>query len=233
MTPGFSDSPVAPAESVRAAETALAQLGYRRVTRDPETGPAFWVEDAESPRRTFPVFLWEGPQGSPASALSEWGSQWFTRNPKPGAIFVVPSDRAAEAVLSHSPPRGSLGAELRILVVPTGGSATPKPHWHALVLSPRDLLDVATGVVVGLFRRAQASEGSSEVDFQEMLRLLKNRFRIDLYASLGVDSDEAVLFLLYQLAQKYAFAPGDPSAQLHTLVLRPTGPAARLPWFAA
>ncbi len=51
--------------------------------------------------------------------------------------------------------------------------------------------------------------------------------------SLGVKADEDALFLLYQLAQRDAYAPGEPGANLHLLVLKPTGPAARLPWFAA
>jgi hypothetical protein len=146
---------------------------------------------------------------------------------------VVPTERAADAALSAEARRQAMGGELAVLIVPKSSTSPAPPHWHALVLSPRELLDVATGVVVGLFRRAQAQEGSHEIDFQEMLRLLRHTFRIDLHASLGVDSDEAVLFLLYQLAQKYGFAPGDAASNLHTLVLRPTGPAARLPWFAA
>ncbi len=232
MTPGFA-TPSPAGDRVAAAEAALARLGYRRVVGAPQPGPTFWVEDSEAPPRSFPVYLWEGSSEGAPSDLAEWGRRWFSADPKPGAIVVVPSDRAAAGVLGNAPARRVAGSDVRILVVPGSDSSTPKPHWHQFVLAPRDLLDVATGVVVGLFRRAQDSEGASEVDFQEMLRILRQRFRIDLYASLGVDSDEAVLFLLYQLAQKYAFAPGDPSAQLHSLVLRPTGPAARLPWFAA
>ena len=30
-----------------------------------------------------------------------------------------------------------------------------------------------------------------------------------------------------------SYAPGDAGSNLHTLVLKPTGPAARLPWYAA
>lgn len=215
------------------AESALAQLGFRRIPRVAERGSAFWVEEAESPRKSFPVFLWEGGFDPPASEPLEWRRRTAAADPIAPAIFVVPSDRVAEAVLGERSPRATIPSELRILVIPRDSGAARKPHWHSLVLAPRDLLEVATGVVVGLFRRAQASEGGSEVDFQEMLQILKHTFRIDLRASLGVDSDEAALFLLYQLAQKYAFAPGDPAANLHTLVLRPTGPAARLPWFAA
>ena len=92
---------------------------------------------------------------------------------------------------------------------------------------------MGTGVVVGMFRRAQDSEGASPVDFEEMLGILKTRFGIDVHRSLGVSSDEDALFLLYQLALRDSYAPGDPGANLHLLVLKPTGPAARLPWFAA
>jgi len=56
-----------------------------------------------------------------------------------------------------------------------------------------------------------------------LLQILRRQFRVDLHASLGVDSDEAALFMLYQLARRYGFAPGDPAANLHLLVLRPTG----------
>ena len=94
------------------------------------------------------------------------------------------------------------------------------------------MLRIATGVVVGLFRRAQAAEGSNQVDFEELLTLLKGRFGIDVNRSLGVQSDEDALYLLYQLATRDSYAPGDPGSSLHLLVLKPTGPAARLPWFA-
>jgi hypothetical protein len=92
---------------------------------------------------------------------------------------------------------------------------------------------VATGVVVGLFRRAQALESSSQVDFEEMLALIRDRFGIDVPRSLNVASDEDALYVLYQLAQRDSYVPGDPGANLHMIVLRPTGPSARLPWFAA
>lgn len=223
-------------ESLRAAESALQQLGYHKVERrspGASPAPAFWVQETDVPKRTYPVFLWDGPTDRPGAPWSAWRKNADSEGRPARAIVVVPTERAADAALSTEARRQAMGGELAVLVVPRSPAAPSPPHWHALVLSPRELLDVATGVVVGLFRRAQAQEGSQEIDFQEMLRLLRHTFRIDLHASLGVDSDEAVLFLLYQLAQKYGFAPGDAASNLHSLVLRPTGPAARLPWFAA
>ena len=80
---------------------------------------------------------------------------------------------------------------------------------------------------------ALSEAGSSQIDFEEMLTLLKSRFGIDVHGSLGVKTDEDALFLLYQLALRDSYAPGDAGANVHVLVLKPTGPAARLPWFAA
>jgi len=222
------------ADAVRAAESALARLGLARIANAPPRGAAFWVQETELPKRTHPVFLWDGPLDEPVSALQAW-RQSVAREPgSPRPIVVVPSERAAEAALGRGVKRAAPPDELAVLVVPrSGATASQEPRWHALVLSRREVLDMATGVVVGLFRRAQSTEGSTEIDFEEMLQILRRQFRVDLYASLGVDSDEAVLFVLYQLARKYGFAPGDASANLHLLVLRPTGPASRLPWFAA
>jgi hypothetical protein len=220
-------------DTVKAAEAALARLGYTRVTAVPPAGPTFWVQEVDTPKRTIPVFLWDGPLDQPVSALNAW-RQAAARTGRPGrAIVVVPSERAAEAALDRGARKEVVEAELAVLVVPKNPTPSQAPRWHALVLPRREVLDLATGIVVGLFRRAQAMEGSSEIDFQELLQVLRRQFRVDLHASLGVDSDEASLFMLYQLARKYGFAPGDPSANLHLLVLRPTGPAARLPWFAA
>jgi hypothetical protein len=221
------------ADAVRAAEAALARMGFQRVVHAAPGGPTFWVQETDLPKRQFPVFLWDGPLDQPVPALNAWRQTVGREGRPPRPIVVVPSERAAEAALGRGRPRAASADELAVLVVPKSPGAAPAPRWHALVLSRREVLDIATGVVVGLFRRAQASEGSSEIDFQEMLQILRRSFRIDLYASLGVDSDEGVLFLMYQLARKYGFAPGDTSANLHLLVLRPTGPAARMPWFAA
>jgi hypothetical protein len=236
MAPPGTDLNPPPPENVRAAEAALERLGYRKVEEraaEPGSAPAFWVQEAEVPGRTYPVFLWDGATDRPAVAWATY-RQSADRDGRPSrAIVVVPSERAAQAAVGREGHRQPRGGELAVLVLPKGGANPTDPHWHAVVVPPRELLDLATGIVVGLFRRAQSEEGSSEIDFQEVLRILRRTFRVDLHASLGVDSDEAALFLLYQLAQKYTFAPGDAASNLHMLVLKPTGPASRLPWFAA
>jgi len=146
----------------------------------------------------------------------------------------VPNDLAADEAWARlaAPGEPTIEHDVSVLVVPTPDGANPG-HFHLREVPPRAVLRIATGVVVGLFRRAQSAEGSSQIDFEEMLTILRGRFGIDVHRSLKVGSDEDALFLLYQLAQRDSFAPGDPAASLHLLVLRPTGPSARLPWFAA
>ena len=234
-----SPIPAAPdADPLRSAETALKRLGYARippVVRDATVQPAFWVQEAGVPRRTFPVFVGAGG----ADRSIEGVRAWMTGNvPVAGgtgrAIVVVPSDRDAEVARVRVEGAASpVDSELSILVVPAEPEAEGVAHWHAIVLPPREVLRIATGVVVGLFRRAEANDGPAQIDFSEMLDILRRRFRIDLRASLHVDADEDLLFMLYQLAQRDAYAPGDAASNLHSLVLRPTGPGARLPWFAA
>ena len=216
-------------------------MGYARVaptpSRDVPVEPAFWVQEAGVPRRTFPVFL-QGVAPDPSvDRLFQWA-----RVPTAGpatpkrAIVVVPSDRAAEAAWAslRGGPKDDPAQELSILVLdPPRGGADSEPRWHAGTLPQREILRLATGVVVGLFRRAADSDGPGQLDFGELLGILRNRFGIDVHRSLGVDSDEDALFILYQLAQRDSYAPGDPGANLHLLVLKPTGPGARLPWFAA
>ena len=222
----------------RDAETALRRLGYARVEparRGREPGAAFWVQEAGVPRRTFPVFVPPGGISTVAQGVDRWvegleGERARLRR----AIFVVPNDAAAEvawARIAHS-PGSTIDHEVSILVVPPPERPAESPHFHLRVALPSEILRFATGIVVGLFRRAQAAEGSSQIDFEEMLAVLKGRFGIDVHRSLGVRSDEDALFLLYQLAQRDSYAPGDPGANLHLLVLKPSGPAARLPWFA-
>jgi hypothetical protein len=227
-------------DRLRVAEHVLRKLGYARVAparREPEVEPAFWVQEAGVPRRTFPVFV--EPPASPSAnpGVDRWvASSRTARAPGRRAIFVVPSDRAAEETWARLARSGAptLESEVSVLVVPAGERTAPEtPHFHLRVAEPRELLRLATGVVVGLFRRAQAAEEPGQIDFEEMLGALRQRFGIDVQRSLGVRSDEDALFLLYQLAQRDSYAPGDPGANLHLLVLKPTGPAARLPWFAA
>jgi hypothetical protein len=227
-------------DRLRDAENVLKKLGYARVPparRRPEVEPSFWVQESGVPRRTFPVFVHVAPTGTTAEGVDRWVSRVSTSpSPPRRAIFVVPSDRAAEetwAGLSRA-VGSAIENEVSVLVVPPGERADPTPpHFHLRVAEPAEILRLATGIVVGLFRRAQAAEEPGQIDFEEMLGLLRQRFGIDLQRSLGVRSDEDALYLLYQLAQRDAYAPGDPGANLHLLVLKPTGPAARLPWFAA
>jgi len=225
------------AERMRAAETVLKRMGYARVPpgrREPDLEAAFWVQEAGVPRRTFPVFLQPAASGGSEGRLDQWAAG--TASASRRAIFVVPSDRAADETWARiaRTPGAAIDNEVSVLVVPP--TERPEPtaaHFHLRITDPREVLRIATGVVVGLFRRARDSDEPGQVDFEEMLALLKGRFGIDVNRSLGVKSDEDALFLLYQLAQRDSYAPGDPGANLHLLVLKPTGPAARLPWFAA
>jgi len=227
-------------ERQRDAENVLKKLGYSKVAtprRGPVGEPSFWVQEAGVPRRTFPVYV---PRGEPSSV--EAGiEQWVTgvRSARPSqrrAIFVVPTDETAEEAWRRfaSTAGGSvIDHEVSILVVPPSGRPDDVPHFHLRVAEPREILAISTGIVVGLFRRAASGDAGSQIDFEELLTLLTNRFGIDVHRSLGVRSDEDALFILYQLASRDSYAPGDSGANLHLLVLKPTGPAARLPWFAA
>jgi len=232
-----SDRVGGPADRQRDAESTLKRLGFARIAphrAEPGLEPNFWVQEAGVPRRTFPVYVPRIPSESADDRLDRWveGAR-ADRVAYRRAIFVVPNDDAADAAWARiaRTPGASIDREVSILVVPP--AADEPGHFHLRLASPRELLTLATGVVVGLFRRAQASEGSAQIDFEELLVLLQQRFGIDVHRSLGVKSDEDALFLLYQLAQRDSYAPGDPGANLHLLVLKPTGPSARLPWFAA
>lgn len=224
--PGHSG--VAGEDRLRHAEAALRRLGYARVAADsglPAVQPEFWVQESGVPRRRFPVFV-DSDARPAATRRSAGGPTGAPRR----AIVVVPNDQAADATWRREGP-STLDSELAVLVVPEPPDSEEGAYWHARVLDRPALLRLATGVVVGLFRRAEGGEGS--VDFGEMMALLRRRFSVDVPRSLGVDDEEDSLFVLYQLAQRYTWAPGDGGANLHTLVLKPTGPAARLPWFAA
>ncbi len=227
-------------ERQRDAENVLKRLGYAKVSnprRGPAGEPSFWVQEAGVPRRTFPVYV---PPGEP-SAVEAGIEQWVTgvRSARPAqrrAIFVVPTDETAEEAwrrFSRTAGRSAIDHEVSILVVPPAGAPSRDAHFHLRVAEPKEILQIATGIVVGLFRRAAAGDGGNQIDFEELLALLTSRFGIDVQRSLGVRSDEDALFILYQLAMRDSYAPGEPGTNLHLLVLKPTGPAARLPWFAA
>lgn len=230
--------PGAPTDRLRDTEAVLRRLGYARVSparRVKEPEAAFWVQEAGVPRRTFPVYVPGGDHRGVSAGIDRWlAAPRAAGQPPRRAIFVVPNDSAADEAWARLavPGEPTIDHDVSVLVVPPGATAPPA-HFHLREVPPRVLLRIATGVVVGLFRRAQSAEGSSQIDFEEMLALIRSRFGIDVHRSLKVGSDEDALFLLYQLALRDSFAPGDPGASLHLLVLRPTGPSARLPWFAA
>ena len=235
-----SDRVGAPSERLRTAESVLKKLGFARVPavrRERDEEPSFWVQESGVPRRTFPVFVYGGGVGTVDDGVDRWLQRAQSAAAPPHrAIFVVANDHAAEATWDRLSRTGgaAIENEVAVLVVPTAERADPTPpHFHLRVADPKEILRIATGIVVGLFRRAQGGEEGGQIDFEEMLGLLRQRFGIDVQRSLGVRSDEDALYLLYQLAQRDAYAPGEPGANLHLLVLKPTGPAARLPWYAA
>ncbi len=237
MSPG--DSTPVGTDWSRHAETVLRKFGYARIApgrRAREPDATFWVQEAGVPRRTFPVFV---PPTSPAT-LAEGIDRWLARGrgataDQRRAIFVASSDAAAEEAwerLARTDPT-AVEHEVSILVVPSSTADEPPAHFALRRVRPAELLRVATGIVVGLFRRSHDDEAAGAIDFGEMLQMLRGRFGIDLHRSLGVRTDEDALYVLYQLAQRDAYAPGDSGSSLHLIVLKPTGPAARVPWFAA
>jgi hypothetical protein len=232
-----SDRVGASSDHARDAEIVLKKFGFSKVApakRVPENDASFWVQESGVPRRTFPVFV-DAPSPGAVSGVERWSAA-IGSTASHRAIFVVPTDTDADetwARLTRKDP-SAIENEVAVLVVPTGErNVTGPAHFHLRLAEPREILRLATGIVVGLFRRAAAREESGQIDFEEMLTLLRQRFGVDVNRSLGVKSDEDALFLLYQLAQRDSYAPGEPGANLHLLVLKPTGPAARLPWFAA
>jgi hypothetical protein len=170
----------------------------------------------------YPVFVDAGGAGRPSVANRP-------------AILVVPDEGRAEAAWKRlrAEIRPRADPEVAILVLSRQGPGETEPHWHNGPVELKELLTLATGIIVGLFRRAAEAGEGGQVDFEEMLQLLRSRFHIDLEGTLRVQADEDALWMMYQLAQRYSYAPGDSSANLHLLVLKPTGPSARLPWFAA
>lgn len=222
-------------DASRTAESVLRRLGYSRVTpsrREASVEAAFWVKEA-GVERTLPVFI-EGGTPMPRDPVRGWMEGRGDSSSRRPAIVVVPTDGAAEeAWRRYAGGKDSVvEPNLSILVVPQG-RADSNPHWHARIVPRSEILRLATGVVVGMFRQAQAGNGAASIDFEQMLQTIRVRFGVDVHGSLGVRSDEDALYLIYQMAAKDAYAPGDPAPNLHTLVLKPSGPAARLPWFAA
>jgi hypothetical protein len=235
-------------DRLRNVQSALHKLGYasaRPARRALPEGADLWVERPGPLARRTAVYV-EGPYGIPpehaARQLAErWreGLRGSSAEIGPDAILVVGDDRAAraaaEGVLNLSPlPRPEAASRTRILVLPR---ETPgvSAHWHAMRLPPRELLIVATGTLIGIARRdglEAGEEGSVALDIASMLTEMKQTLHLDVEGSLGVESEEDALFILYQLALRHTYAPGDQGGSLHSLAARPRNPAARLPWFA-
>lgn len=238
----MSDSPGGTGTPARQrnAENILKKLGFSKVAnprRAPTVEPTFWVQEAGVPRRTFPVYV---PAEAPAE-VEAGVERWVTgvRGARPSqrrAIFVVPTDEEAEEAwrrFFRTAGGSAIDHEVSFLVVPSAERTEDVPHFHLRTAEPREILRIATGIVAGLFRQAAADADGNPIDFDTLLTLLASRFGIDVHRSLGVRSDEDALYILYQLACRDSYVPGDSGATLHTLVLKPTGPAARVPWFAA
>ena len=150
------------------------------------------------------------------------------------SILVVPTDAAAESAWGLVPKTTALPApsQIRILVLRGPKGTGRSPHWHLAAVSPREVLRLATGIVVGMYRRAFSGSGPGDIDFSALLGTLRDEYHLDVQRSLGVQSDEDALFVLYHLALRDTFAPGNIAGNLHSIVANPTGPASRIPWFA-
>jgi hypothetical protein len=229
--PSMSDE-----ELVQEAEAALRELGFakaRPANHRPSPAPSFWVESPRTRRRSIPVYV--DRAGAvvpgvmpPADATPEADVEAVP------PILVVPTDAAAESAWSLVPKSRGLPAptKIRILVLRGPKGAARSPHWHLVAVPPREVLRLATGIVVGMYRRAFSGSGPGDIDFGELLGTLRQEYHIDVQRSLGVQSDEDALFILYHLALRDSFAPGNIAGNLHSIVANPTGPASRIPWFA-
>jgi hypothetical protein len=237
MTPSPSRSPsLTDEEFVREAEAALRELGFPKARSSghrPTPAPSFWVENPRTRRRSIPVYVDRAGAGLPAGITPADASPEAESEMAP-PILVVPTDAAAESAWSLVPKtRGPLApTKLRILVLRGPQGTARAPHWHLVTVPPTEVLRIATGIVVGMYRRAFAGSGPGDIDFSELLGTLRQEYHIDVQRSLGVQSDEDALFILYHLALRDTFAPGNIAGNLHSIVANPTGPASRIPWFA-
>ncbi len=235
MAPSPSRSPsLTDEELVREAEAALRELGFpkaRSAGHRPPPAPSFWVENPRTRRRSIPVYV--DPAGAVLPSVMPPADATLDAE-LPSPILVVSTDAAAESAWSLVPKtRGPLApAKLRILVLRDPQGTARAPHWHLVTVPPREVLRIATGIVVGMYRRAFAGAGTGDIDFSELLGTLRHEYHIDVNRSLGVQSDEDALFILYHLALRDTFAPGNIAGNLHSIVANPTGPASRIPWFA-
>jgi hypothetical protein len=237
MSPSPSRSPsLTDEELVREAEAALRELGFpkaRPVGPRQSPAPSFWVENPRTRRRSIPVYV--DRAGAAVSGVvppADAGPDPELDAVPP--ILVVPTDAAAESAWSLVPKtRGLLApTKIRILVLRDPKGAARAPHWHLVTVPPREVLRLSTGIVVGMYRQAFTGSGAGDIDFSELLNTLRQEYHIDVQRSLGVQSDEDALFILYHLALRDSFAPGNIAGNLHSIVANPTGPASRIPWFA-
>lgn len=235
MAPAPTRSSSTDEELVREAEAALRDLGFpkaRPTGHGPEPAPSFWVENPRTRRRSIPVYV--GSVGAVLPRVPAAGAPADAEAETAPPIVVVPTDAVAESVWSLVPKtRGSATpTKLRILVLRDPKGTARAPHWHLVTVPPREVLRIATGIVVGMYRRALSSAGAGDIDFGELLGTLRQEYHIDVQRSLGVQTDEDALFILYHLALRDTFAPGNIAGNLHSIVANPTGPASRIPWFA-
>ncbi len=246
-------TPVASPEEERQAIVAtLQKMGFAAISRrgpSPWEGADLWVRSSRN-RSVLPVLVERVDPPSIEERTRRLLERWsqglrLTATPQQGgsSILVVDSDSSAElasrGMVAASPLPLSLAvSRTRILVHPRRtGEAVSAPHWHRLRLPPRVVLMLATGALVGLAERAEQAEagetgGAAPIDVEGMFRALRSVFSIDVEGSFGVTREEDAMFLMYQLALKETYAPGDQGASLHELVNNPKGPGARLPWFA-
>lgn len=231
----------------------LTRLGFAAVAppslATPPVRADLWVSPSGRHRLVAPVFVESSSADTPGERAEELVARWsqgFRQDPlsAPGAsILVVGSEEVAELTGSRmtasTPVPPSLAiSRTRILVQPRGPGAAAgesKPHWHRLRVPPKVLLMLATGALIGLAHQSQADgeDGNGvPIDVEGMFRALRSTFLIDVEGSMGVSREEDAMFLLYQLALRETYAPGDQGASLHELVNDPKSPAARLPWFA-
>jgi hypothetical protein len=237
MAPSLSRSPsLTDEELLREAEGALRDLGYpkaRSAGSRPTAAPSFWVENPRTRRRSIPVYVDRAGAALPGVLPPTDATPDPDADPTP-PILVVPTDAAAESAWSLVPKNRGVPtpSKLRILVLRDPKGEARAPHWHLVTVPPREVLRISTGIVVGMYRRAFTGNGPSDIDFSELLGTLRQEYHIDVQRSLGVQSDEDALFILYHLALRDSFAPGNIAGNLHSIVANPTGPASRIPWFA-
>lgn len=256
VAPRSSGAPIrTPEEERQALLQILQKMGFS-LTRSEAHGAAgeaeadLWVRPPGTKSLVAPVFVEASSPGSPEARAERLVSRWThglrttaPRIPR-ASILIVTSDQSAEIagqrLVATSPvPLPETVSRTRILVNPSR-EAEPEasPHWHRLRLPPRVVLMLATGTLLALAERAEKAQtagdegGGGVIDVEGMFRELRRTFNVDVEGSLGVTREEDAMFLLYQLALRETYAPGDQGASLHELVNDPKGPAARLPWFA-